>query len=221
MSRAGPGVGARVARVTTVVSAADEPSGSDGVSMAPYLASRRKRALDVVVSAPLCVALAPLLLILAIGSFVTFRSWPFFWQSRVGLDGDSFAFVKIRSLPVSTHPYTSKYDLRAAKVPRFGAFLRRTHLDELPQIYLVLVGRMSLVGPRPEMASFLERYDRVHWDARTSVRPGCTGPWQLSSAADRLIAESPHFDLHYLTHASLRMDVALIWKTVVHVASRR
>lgn len=189
-------------------------------TVAPYLTSMRKRLLDLVVSAPLALVTAPVVLVLAIGSLLSFRAWPFFCQTRVGMGGHEFRMWKVRSLPVDAPQYASKYTVQRLGTTRFGAFLRKTHLDELPQLALVCLGRMSLVGPRPEMRVLSDSFGDDFVALRTSVRPGCAGLWQVSGDADRLIGEVPQYDLVYLTHATLLVDLQIAWRTLSVMAGR-
>ncbi|MGK2947055.1 MAG: sugar transferase [Acidimicrobiales bacterium] len=169
---------------------------------------------DIVVSATLIVLTLPLMVLALAGSAVSLRAWPFFTQERVGRDGASFRFLKVRTLPVSTPRYTDKHQLTATAIPPFCALLRRLHLDELPQLFLVLRGQMAMVGPRPEMACLHDEMPASFADARTSVRPGATGLWQVSEASADLIHASPEYDLFYLTHRSLRLDLWVLGRTV-------
>ena len=119
------------------------------------------------------------------------------------------------SLPTSAPPSASKYDLGAIAVPRFAQFLRKTHLDELPQLFLVPLGYLSLVGPRPEMPSLHHQADPAFAAERVQVRPGCTGLWQISSGVNGLIWESPQFDRFYLRNQSLALDLWVMGRTVL------
>jgi lipopolysaccharide/colanic/teichoic acid biosynthesis glycosyltransferase len=175
---------------------------------------RLKRAVDIVLGSLLAVAALPVIVLLAVGSAISLRAWPLFVQERVGKDGREFRFPKLRTLPTSAPPATDKYALTGTKIPSFCRFLRRTHLDELPQLVLVPAGLMSLVGPRPEMPTVLRRYPIEFAQARTSVRPGCTGLWQLSDNATRLIFEAPEYDLAYLQRAGGRLDLWVLYRTV-------
>ena len=178
-----------------------------------YCAGPAKRTFDVVVAGLLAVLTAPVVVALALGSALAFRAWPFFVQDRLGRGGESFRFVKIRSLPTDAPRYADKYTVAAAGNNRFGRLLRASHLDELPQLWLVVSGRMSLVGPRPEMAVVAETFEPSFVAARTRIRPGCTGPWQVSESADRLIGEDTRFDLYYLSEATFGLDLAVLWRT--------
>jgi hypothetical protein len=92
--------------------------------------------------------------------------------------------------------------------------LRRLHLDELPQLLLVLTGKMSLVGPRPEMPNLYSAFDLQFAARRIGVRPGCTGLWQISEHCDRMIFEHPEYDGFYLEHRSLGLDVRVMARSV-------
>ena len=174
-----------------------------------------KRASDLLIASVLLVLTLPIVLVAAVGSAVVLRAWPFFVQRRVGLDGRSFRFVKIRTLPTDTPAYLLKNELRVEDLPRFTRALRRLHFDELPQLFLVLAGRMSLVGPRPEMVEFHERLDLDFALDRTAVRPGCTGLWQIGEACAGLLGDAPQYDRFYLRHQSLRLDAWILWRTTL------
>jgi lipopolysaccharide/colanic/teichoic acid biosynthesis glycosyltransferase len=175
---------------------------------------RLKRAIDIVLGSLLTVAALPLIVLMAIGSAISLRAWPLFVQQRVGKDGREFRFPKVRTLPRSAPAATDKYALNGTPIPAFCRFLRRTHIDELPQLLLVPMGLMSLVGPRPEMPTVLSRYPVEFANARGSVRPGCTGLWQISSTSTKLIYEAPEYDLAYLGAAGVLLDLWILFRTV-------
>jgi lipopolysaccharide/colanic/teichoic acid biosynthesis glycosyltransferase len=172
-----------------------------------------KRAADILIAAVLVVLTMPLVLFAAIGSAIALRAWPFFVQRRVGWDGVPFRFVKIRTLPTSTTAYLLKNELAIEDLPRFTRWLRNLHFDELPQLFLVLTGRMSLVGPRPEMTQFNDLIDPEFAAERTSVRPGCTGIWQIGLGCQGLLGDSPEYDRFYLRHQSARLDLWILFRT--------
>lgn len=186
-----------------------------------YCAGPWKRTFDLVVAAVLSLLTLPVVVALAVASALSFRAWPFFVQERMGRGGRPFRFVKIRSLPPTAPRYADKYALADVRTSRFGTVLRASHLDELPQLWLVLAGRMSLVGPRPEMAAVAAHFDPGFVAARTSIRPGCTGPWQVSEASDRLIGEDPRYDLLYLHAATFTMDVTVLVRTFTQLLGAR
>lgn len=172
-----------------------------------------KRSTDIVLGAVLALICLPVMLVTALISAATLRSWPFFVQERVGWRGRIFRLIKIRTLPPAAPKYASKYDLSEVEVPAATAWLRRMHFDELPQLLLVPFGRMSLVGPRPEMQLLATEFDDSIARRRTSVRPGCTGLWQVGPRSEGLIPESPQFDDYYIEHQSLRLDLWIMWRT--------
>jgi lipopolysaccharide/colanic/teichoic acid biosynthesis glycosyltransferase len=174
-----------------------------------------RRGFDIVVSASLAVISLPIMIIAVIGSFISLQAWPLFTQERVGRDGVSFRFVKIRTLPRSVPTYTDKFRLDLTTVPAFCRLLRALHLDELPQLYLVLCGRMSLVGPRPEMQYLHEGMPDRFGTERTSVRPGCTGLWQISDSCAGLISAAPEYDRFYLANRTLRLDAWVLARTAL------
>jgi lipopolysaccharide/colanic/teichoic acid biosynthesis glycosyltransferase len=174
----------------------------------------RKRAFDIVVGSILAVAAIPLVAALAFGVILSLHSPPFFVQRRIGLHGRPFWLVKLRTLPRTVPASADKYAIADEVTSRFCRLLRATHLDELPQLFLVPLGTMSLVGPRPEMPELLARFDPAFVEARQRVRPGCTGLWQISPDADLLIGEAPQHDLEYLKRWSLRLDVWILARTL-------
>lgn len=176
---------------------------------------RSKRLFDLAVGATLILLTLPVLVVAALGTAVSLRAWPFFTQTRVGRDGRPFRFVKLRTLPVVAPRYATKYELAHLRVPRLSLLLRRTHLDELPQLYLVVLGKMSLVGPRPEMPHLHESMPGAFATTRTSVRPGCTGLWQISEHCSAMIHEHPEVDGFYVSHRTLRFDIWIMAQTVL------
>jgi lipopolysaccharide/colanic/teichoic acid biosynthesis glycosyltransferase len=173
-----------------------------------------KRVIDVVLGTILSIVALPVICVAALVSAVILRSWPFFVQDRVGRHGRRFRMPKLRTLPRSAPTMADKYDIANLEVPRFCRLLRAAHLDELPQLLLVPFGLMSLVGPRPEMPRLHANGDSDFARVRVGVRPGCTGLWQVSADAGRLIWEAPQYDLFYLQHASLRLDLWILWRTL-------
>jgi lipopolysaccharide/colanic/teichoic acid biosynthesis glycosyltransferase len=170
--------------------------------------------IDVVAGTVLLVAALPVIVVATIGTAISLRAWPFFTQTRIGRDGRPFTFIKLRTLPVHAPRYADKYCLQDLEVPRFSRMLRELHLDELPQLLLVIVGKMSLVGPRPEMPYLHEQFDPLFRATRGSVRPGCTGLWQVSNMCERMIFEGPEFDEYYVENQSVRFDLWIIMRTL-------
>jgi lipopolysaccharide/colanic/teichoic acid biosynthesis glycosyltransferase len=173
-----------------------------------------KRAVDVVLGSLLAIVAIPLIALLAVVVAVVLRCWPFFTQERVGRHGRPFKFVKIRTLPVSTPRYAVKSNITHLSIGRFSRFLRRRHLDELPQLFLVPLGKMSLVGPRPKMPDEHEPFDPQFTALRSAVRPGCTCLWQIGQHTDGLPGDAPEYDIFYLDNVGMRLDVWIMWRTL-------
>ena len=187
-----------------------------------------KRALDITVSAVALVLLLPLLAVCAVAIKLDSRGPLFFRQTRVGRDGKRFGLWKFRSMHVDAeerkhevaelnlHVYTDAcmFKIREdPRVTRVGRILRRYSLDELPQLYNVLVGDMSLVGPRPlieeEAGQVAGRFRRRLW-----LTPGITGLWQVSGRSDISFSEMVSLDYLYVTNWTLWGDVKLLMKTL-------
>jgi lipopolysaccharide/colanic/teichoic acid biosynthesis glycosyltransferase len=177
------------------------------------------RALDLLLAVPLCVLGAPLILVVSVILAVQLRAWPLFRHDRVGHNGELFRMPKLRTLPASTPTYADKTRVTLEPPTRLARFLRRTHLDELPQLYLVPLGRLSLVGPRPRMTDEVEATDPSTDFARRriTVRQGCTGMWQIGAHQHGRVTDSPEYDLWYLDHMRLRLDVWILWRTVIQL----
>jgi lipopolysaccharide/colanic/teichoic acid biosynthesis glycosyltransferase len=192
---------------------------------APY--RRTKRVLDVcgaVVAGALCIALVPLVLV---GNLLANRGKLLFRQSRVGLNGELFVLMKFRSMvsgdPDAIPSWTSADDPR---VTRFGKILRKSHLDELPQFWNVLLGELSLVGPRPEQPHYVKelRAKESAYDLRHLVLPGLTGWAQIKlryASTESAAIEKLQYDLYYLQNQSLALDLRILSRTFRSVLRRR
>jgi lipopolysaccharide/colanic/teichoic acid biosynthesis glycosyltransferase len=176
-------------------------------------ADRLRRVLDVLFGTILVLLTLPVLVLAISASLVSLRAWPLFTQYRVGRGGELFRFVKVRTLRPDVPAYTDKHQLDHGAVPPACRLMRRLHVDELPQLFLVLAGRMSLVGPRPEMACLHARMPGDFREIRTSVRPGCTGLWQVSDRCDDLIEAAPDFDAFYVANRTVRLDLWILSRT--------
>jgi lipopolysaccharide/colanic/teichoic acid biosynthesis glycosyltransferase len=174
-----------------------------------------KKVFDLGAAACITFVAMPIVLGLAAVGLVVWRTNPFFVQERVGQDGRPYRLLKLRSLPPQAPTYADKYALDEVHIPAFGRLIRKLHLDELPQLLHVLSGKMSLVGPRPEMAFLHEQMEPDFAHERIQVRPGVTGLWQVSQACNGLILESPEYDRVYLAGRSLRLDAWILWRTVL------
>lgn len=179
-----------------------------------------KRALDVFGSALLLIAMAPLLLLLSILIRLDSPGAALFTQERVGRYGRIFSIYKFRSMYSESPKYApSPISSADPRITRIGRLLRRMSLDELPQLLNVLLGDMSLVGPRPEMPFIVEQYGPVE-RRRLQALPGITGLWQLSADRRRAIHENLEYDFYYMRNRTLLMDVAILIHTVIFAPSR-
>ena len=166
----------------------------------------------------LLVLTAPLFLVLAAIIRISSRGPAIFVQERVGLRGQVFKLYMFRTMHAGAGCYDySPKDVRDPRITGIGRFLRRTSLDELPQIFNVLKGEMSLVGPRPEIPFIVSQYQVLH-RLRLTVTPGITGLWQLSADRDRLIHENTEYDLYYIRNQCFFMDLAILLHTIIFAA---
>ncbi len=174
-----------------------------------------KRLFDVCVAGALLIITAPAMLLVAIAVKIDSLGGVVYRQERVGRFGRVFNMYKFRSMvedadKVGTY-YTVPGDMR---ITRVGAFLRKTSLDELPQIFNVLRGDMSIVGPRPDVAAQRDFYTDMEWILRHSVRPGITGLSQATLRSNATIEERKAMDIEYIKKASLLYDLVIIAKTI-------
>lgn len=174
-----------------------------------------KRIFDFSAALVLLILTAPLWIFFAVLIKADSRGPVFFRQLRVGRWGKTFELYKFRTMRVDA----PKYDFHPTgtndpRITRVGGWLRRTSLDELPQLINILKGEMSLVGPRPEMPFIVETYNDQHRQ-RLEVLPGLTGLWQLSVDRAFLIHENIQYDLYYIRHRNLFMDVGILLHTLV------
>lgn len=182
-----------------------------------YLHSWTKRAFDIVMC---LLLLLPALIIMGSASLnVLIREgWPvFFIHHRVGKNGKLFLLPKLRTLRVDADPYESSTKSNNKHlVTVTGKFLRRHRLDELPQLFSVLTGRMSLVGPRPELPNVVATYDSLH-KKRLLAKPGITGLWQIMGNRYLKMHQDIKYDLYYLRKAGLWLDIKILVMTIPFV----
>ena len=189
--------------------------------MGAHSADLPRRFAEVAIASALAIITIPFVLIGATLSFAHYRAWPFFVHERVGLGGQTFRFYKIRTLPPQTNSYADKYAIQRAGVPPVMQLTRRLHFDEFPQLIHVITGKMSLVGPRPEMPTLHAQLPETFAQLRTSIRPGLTGLWQVSPHCTGLISERSEYDRLYLDYRNPRLDVWLLYRTVVKMTVGR
>lgn len=185
-----------------------------------------KRVFDVVAVLLSSIVVLPVILILSLLVALDGAS-PFYWNDRVGRGGRTFRMLKLRTMVPNADRMLEAYLSKNAearlewnatqklksdpRITRVGRLLRKTSLDELPQLWNVLIGDMSLVGPRPMMPSQRPLYSGTAYYA---LRPGITGPWQVSLRNESEFSQRVKFDTDYYTDLSLLTDVKLLLETV-------
>ena len=180
-----------------------------------------KRFFDIVTSVVSLILLSPVFILISFVIYISDRGPVFFSQRRVGLAGREFYMLKFRSMVVNAEKLgsysTQDNDARITKV---GKLIRKTSIDELPQLINVLTGDMSIVGPRPDVPAQEGNYSEEDWQARISVRPGITGLSQATLRSSATEAERTKMDLHYVNHSSLVFDLKIIVMTIKQVLFR-
>ncbi|WP_431944505.1 sugar transferase [Micromonospora marina] len=171
-----------------------------------------KRVVDIVGAASLLVLLSPVIAVIAVAILVTDGRPVLFRQVRPGRHGKPFTLIKFRTMR-DPHPGEEPWTTDEVRTTRLGRFLRRTSLDELPELALVLTGRMSLVGPRPLVMEYLPRYS-AHHARRHEVRPGITGLTQVSGRRSLTFGQRLDLDVEYIDTWSLRLDFAILLRTL-------
>jgi lipopolysaccharide/colanic/teichoic acid biosynthesis glycosyltransferase len=175
---------------------------------------RGQRALDVAVAGTALVVAAPVLGLAALLIRLETHGHPIYRQRRVGLDGEPFDLYKLRTMVSGAETMGAglAVDAGDSRITRLGGVLRRTSMDELPNLVNVLRGEMSIVGPRPTVQVQVDRYTERQ-RGRLSVRPGLTGWAQIHGRASLPWHERIELDLWYVEHASLRLDLRILWRT--------
>ena len=180
-----------------------------------------KRAIDIVVSSIFLGLFSPLMALVAIAIYLDSSGSVLFRQERLARGAVAFTLYKFRTMIVDApdirnddgSTFNSPAD---ARVTRVGRFLRRTSLDELPQLINVLTGQMSLVGPRPDQVDQARFYSDAEW-GRSVVKPGITGLAQINGRNAIPWAERTQIDLDYVGHQSLFLDLRILWQTIPYV----
>ena len=196
-----------------------------------------RRTIDIVGAAVLLVIAAPVLAVAAVAIYLVDPGPVVFRQSRDGRGGRPFRLLKLRTMvqdadrrladllaadPAARAEYERYFRLERDPrlLPRVGRFLRRFSVDEIPQLWNVLRGDMSLVGPRPLAEDFVAVLDPAFLDARRDIRPGLTGLWQVSGRGDLDTEGLEALDREYLAHRSVRLDLEILARTPAAVLRR-
>lgn len=180
-----------------------------------------KRSLDIIVSLAVLVLLSPVILIAALAVLLDSGSPVLFRQTRLGLGGREFGMFKFRSMrrdAASVGPYFTQAN--DARITRVGRFIRRTSIDELPQIINVLKGDMSLVGPRPDVPEQRRLYSDADWAQRCSVRPGITGLAQALLRSKGTEGQRLDLDLRYTQQHNPWLDLQIMYWTLARLSGK-
>lgn len=178
-----------------------------------------KRIEDIVLSSIIILLISPVLIALAIGVKISSPGPVLYKQNRVGWNGEIFTIYKFRSMPVDTDKQEIKWGAAKEKTnTKFGAFIRKTSLDELPQFFNTLKGDMSIVGPRPEIVEFVEEFRKQipRYMQKHLVKAGITGWAQINGwRGDTSIDKRVQYDLYYIDNWSIWLDIKIIFLTIV------
>ncbi len=226
-----------MAKITTLVATTDSvvPHEAVAVDVSRPVGGSLKRAVDIVLTLGILLILSPLMLVIIAAMKISDPGPVFFGHKRVGFDGRHFRCYKFRSMatnsaellqrllqsdPAARAEWEATQKLRNdPRVTRLGRILRETSLDELPQLFNVLRGEMSLIGPRPIVDEEVHRYTH-RFEAYKRTRPGVTGMWQVNGRSNTSYASRVKFDTYYVRHWSLWLDIQILFKTVKVVMNR-
>ncbi len=202
------------------------------ISMSLKIYSLFKRIFDVVSSTLLLIILSPLFLILIILVKLDSKGPVFFGHKRIGYKGEIISVYKFRSMvqnaeevlrnftPEQKAEFEKNFKLDDdPRVTKIGAFLRKTSLDELPQLINIIKGDMSVVGPRPIVQKEVAKYGKYS-DKLFSVKPGLTGFWQANGRSDTTYDERVQMDMYYIDNRSTWLDIKIIFKTFIAVVRK-
>jgi lipopolysaccharide/colanic/teichoic acid biosynthesis glycosyltransferase len=193
-----------------------------------------KRMFDLIFGSLLLLIATPIILAASIWIRLESTGSPFFFQTRLGKNGKPFRIFKLRGMYIDArerypelYDYSQNRDLdfhfhynTDPRVTRAGRFLRRTSIDELPNLWNVVMGDMSLIGPRPEIPDILAMYGSYR-DEYLSVKPGISCRSKVTGRDELTKRESIEFDLQYIRHRGFSEDLSILWKTIQSVLSRR
>lgn len=170
-----------------------------------------KRGLDIVLAIIILIILSPLLLLLSLLIKIDSPGPVFFKQNRTGLNGKDFAVIKFRSMVKENDVFDFE---KGDQITRVGKFIRKLSLDELPQLFNILRGEMSFIGPRPWLP-ILNQYYTEYQKKRFDVKPGITGLAQVSGRKDLNIIDRINYDIEYVNNISFLLDMKIFLKTII------
>lgn len=191
-----------------------------------------KRVIDVILASVALILLSPLFAIIAIAIKIDSKGPVFFAHKRIGKNGKIIKLYKFRSMvinaeeliksftPEQMREYKENYKLtNDPRITKVGKFLRKTSLDELPQLINIINGDLSIIGPRPVVADELEKYG-VNKDKFLSVTPGLTGYWAANGRSNTTYEQRMEMELYYIDNLSLKMDIKVFFKTILSVLKK-
>lgn len=191
-----------------------------------------KRVIDVILASVALILLSPLFAIIAIAIKIDSKGPVFFAHKRIGKNGKIIKLYKFRSMviyaeeliksftPEQMREYKENYKLtNDPRITKVGKFLRKTSLDELPQLINIINGDLSIIGPRPLVADELEKYG-VNKDKFLSVTPGLTGYWAANGRSNTTYEQRMEMELYYIDNLSLKMDIKVFFKTILSVLKK-
>ena len=191
-----------------------------------------KRVIDVILASVALILLSPLFAIIAIAIKIDSKGPVFFAHKRIGKNGKIIKLYKFRSMvinaeeliksftPEQMKEYKENYKLtNDPRITKVGKFLRKTSLDELPQLINIINGDLSIIGPRPLVADELEKYG-VNKDKFLSVTPGLTGYWAANGRSNTTYEQRMEMELYYIDNLSLKMDIKVFFKTILSVLKK-
>lgn len=180
-----------------------------------------KRIFDIVAGLFVCIFAIPITIVACLCVALESEGNPIYSQERLGKNGKMFKVYKIRSMYIDAEKYTgAKWaDKNDSRITRVGKFIRKTRIDELPQLLNILVGDMSIVGPRPERPVFTYKFNEEipGFINRLQVKPGLTGLAQVNGGYDITPREKLDFDMNYIVNRGLLVDIKILLKTVLIV----
>ena len=191
-----------------------------------------KRVIDVILASVALILLSPLFAIIAIAIKIDSKGPVFFAHKRIGKNGKIIKLYKFRSMvinaeeliksftPEQMREYKENYKLtNDPRITKVGKFLRKTSLDELPQLINIINGDLSIIGPRPVVADELEKYG-VNKDKFLSVTPGLTGYWAANGRSNTTYEQRKEKEMKYIDNLSLKMDLKVLFKTILSVLKK-
>ncbi len=178
-----------------------------------------KRFLDFLIALIAIIAISPVLLVIILALFIANKGSVFFLQERPGLHNKIFKIIKFKSMTDEKDEYGQLLP-GEKRITKVGKFIRKTSLDELPQLFNVLKGDMALIGPRPLVPRYLELYNKEQI-RRHEVRPGITGWAQVNGRNSISWTKKFELDVWYVDHLTLWLDIKILWKTVVNVIQKK